>query len=210
MSRASASSSAVRRGRGALVAFAASLLLLPGCAPEPAPEPEVLSATAAGRAYLDAVCPVNEAWGEVDVAVDELRIAVARSGADAGTAQLREAVDRLDETVDAAVEQLGSKKRTWPTGARDEIEGVRDSLRADAKQLAELRKLPADEAASYAWAPGDAAEAGAAARAALQLPDDAEAACVQWAEQRGSGSADADPAEGSKDPSEAPPGDAAE
>lgn len=210
MSRASASSSAVRRGRGALVAFAASLLLLPGCAPEPAPEPEVLSATAAGHAYLDAVCPVNEAWGEVDLAVDDLRIALARGDSDVGTEPFEDAVDGLETAIGAAVEQLGSEQRTWPREARDEIADVRESLRADAEQLAELRGLSADEAAGYSWSSGDAAEAGAAARAALQLPDDAEAACVQWAEQRGSGSADADPAEGSKDPSEAPPGDAAE
>lgn len=160
-----------------------AVLTLVGCASEPEPTPEVLTATQAGGTYLDAVCPVNDAWGEMDLAVDKLRIAVGRGDTDSAAldALLDDAVEQLQGAMTSAIKMLGKDEHTWPTGTQDEVEDVRDALQIDAEQLEEFEKLPADEAASYAWDPGDAPEAGAAARSVLGLPDDAIEACAQWA-----------------------------
>ena len=166
----------------------AALLLLVGCAPEPGedavpPEPEVLTASKAGGIYLDAVCPVNDAWDELDVEVDRLRIAHARGETEMG--RFHEAALALGEASEGAAKLLEPKNKAWPEDAVDEVEAVRASLRTDAKRAKSVAELPIAEAAVYVW-PG-AAEAGAeaaAAREALGLPADPIAACLQWDEQQ--------------------------
>lgn len=171
----------------AAVAAAVALLLLSGCAGDPAaeeePEPEVLSATKAGGLYLSAVCPVNQAWDEFDVEVDRLRIAQARGERD--TDAFSEAMLAVGEASERAAKQLEPKDKTWPTGAVDEVEAVRDSLRADAKQAEKVAELPIEKATVYVWK--DLAEVGrsaAEAREVLGLPADPVAACAQWGEQQ--------------------------
>lgn len=164
-------------------------LLVTGCAsdptPEPEPEPEVLSASVAGGRYLDAVCPVNEAWDEADVEIDRLRIAQARGESD--TRLFAEAMRRVGQQSAAAAEALDleDSDEAWPADAETAIGRVEQSLRADAKEAEKAAKLPIGEAAGYAWQGSDAAAASAAeARAALGLPEDAVTACAQWAEQQ--------------------------
>lgn len=175
------------RKKSAFVAAAAlALLAATGCAEEPK-EPEALSATAAGGVYLDAVCPVNEAWGRVDVAVDRLRLAVARGedvthGED-GTRPLSEVMEELAEESERASKALDPTERSWPGASAEPVERVRAGLEADADQAREVAGLDAEEAAAYTWDSGEAAEAGAAAREALGLPEDADDACAQWEEQ---------------------------
>lgn len=177
------------RGKTCSAAIGAALvLLLSGCAQagEPVEEPvevEVLSATKAGGLYLDAVCPVNEAWGEADVEIDRLRIAQARGETD--TEAFAEAMRAVGKASEAAAKQLEPKDRAWPEDATDEIEAVRETLRADAKQADKVAEMKLSEVLAYTWK--DSAEIGTtaeAARTALGLPADPIAACSQWAEQR--------------------------
>ncbi len=171
------------RAAGAAASATAALLLI-GCqaaAPEEPPEPEVLSATKAGGLYLSAVCPVNEAWDELDVEVDRLRIAQSRG--DDGTEGFSEAMLAVGEASERAAGQLEPKDRAWPADAVDEVEAVRDTLRDDAKQAEKVADLPIEKATVYSWkGAADAGVAAAEAREALGLPADAETACTQWQE----------------------------
>ena len=163
------------------------VLLLPACA-APEPAPEVLSASRAGGLYLDAVCPVNAAWDRADAELDRLRIAAARGepGA-ADAARFADAMRAVARASERAAARLAPEDRAWPEHAADEIAAVRETLRADAEQAAEVAGLPAPEAVSRPWEGGDAAGAAAAeARDALGLPADGEAACGQWAEREAS------------------------
>ncbi|WP_024356367.1 hypothetical protein [Leucobacter chironomi] len=178
------------RVRRAPIGALACLLLvggLAGCAaPEPPPEPEVLSATKAGGVYLDAVCPVNAAWDDADAELDRLRIAVARGGdVQIDTARFATAMERVAEASAEAGEQLDTEQQSWPAVAEAPVASVRKTLQADRKQAASVAKLDAAEAVAYAWqGAAESGEAAAAARAALGLPDDPEAACAQWEAQQ--------------------------
>lgn len=165
---------------------AAALLLLTGCGTgggDDAQQPEVLSATKAGGLYLSAVCPVNDAWDQLDVEVDRLRIAQTRGEGD--TDAFAEAMQAVGTASMRAAKQLEPKDRSWPEQAVDEIEAVRDSLREDAKQSEKVSRLPLTQAATYAWKGAEeAGAAAAAAREVLGLPSDPVAACTQWKEQQ--------------------------
>ncbi|WP_336651284.1 MULTISPECIES: hypothetical protein [unclassified Leucobacter] len=170
---------------------------LVGCAsPEPAPAPEVLSATKAGGVYLDAVCPVNAAWDEADVELDKLRIAVARGGdAKIDTTRFAAAMGRVAEVSAEAGQQLDTEQQSWPAAAEAPVAEVRKTLQADRKQAVSVAKLDAVAAVGYVWqGAAESGEAAAAARAALGLPADPEAACAQWqaqqSEREGAGDAD--------------------
>jgi hypothetical protein len=54
--------------------------VLSACAPEPEPEPVRLTLSSAAAAYLSSVCPVNDAWDDLDFAVDQLRLTLDASG----------------------------------------------------------------------------------------------------------------------------------
>ncbi|MFD1202881.1 hypothetical protein ACFSWE_11740 [Leucobacter albus] len=168
------------------VLVGASVLGLAGCsAPEPEPEPEELTVTEAGARYLDAVCPVNEAWDEVDAGVDRLRVAGARPAqADAAElsealgAELSAALTRLEQRSLAAVKTLDDPLVAWPAAAQAAVEEVRDTLVDDAEQASSAAALDGQELSEYRWKdPQGIAEAAARARAALGLPEDPAAAC---------------------------------
>ncbi len=162
----------------------AAALILTGCsaAPAPDPEPEVLSASAAGAAYLDAVCPVNAAWDQADAALERLRVAVSLGERD--TEALSKALDGVAEASRTAASGLDPEQFTWPRPARAAVADVRKTLIADRAQAAKVAKLDAVDALAYSWSGADeSAAASAAARAALELPEDPEAACAQRAEQ---------------------------
>lgn len=164
--------------------------LLSGCTSGAAPEPEVLSATKAGGLYLDAVCPVNGAWDDADVALDRLRLAEGRGDGDEEAASVATALRDVAEASEAAAKRLDPERRTWPASAREPVEDVRETLRSDAKQARTAAKLDADALLAYEWRGAEQVGASAAsARAALGLPEDAEAACAQWRDQgeRGAG-----------------------
>lgn len=184
---------------------AALLLGLAGCAPEPqtAPGPEVLSATKAGGLYLDAVCPVNEAWDAADLEIDRLRIAQTREETD--TDDFAEAMRAVGEASAEAARRLEPKDRTWPESATDEIAAVRETLRADAKQAAKVAEMPIDDVLDRGWAGAEeVGTAAAAARAALGLPTDPVAACAQWEQQRAEAkAAESHAAEAKAEPEEA-------
>lgn len=172
---------------GILAGAAALALLLAGCAPEPEarPKAEALSASKAGGVYLDAVCPVNDAWDSVDVEIDRLRVAEGRG--ETGTSEFADAMRRLSEASLAAADALESDEISWPKDAASEVAAVAKTLRGDAKQAEKAAGLPIAKAVAYEW--DGAEEAGAdaaAARAALGLPADPASACAQWAEQQAS------------------------
>lgn len=172
-----------------MAVVAACAFLVAGCAqadPPSSPKaPEVLTESKAGRLYLDAVCPVNEAWGEADVELDRLRIAQGRGDAEADTDAFARAMREVGKRSDAAAQRLEPENLAWPSGAQRKIEAVRESLRDDAKEAAEVAEMTADEAAGYTWNGAEAAGATAeAARKALGLPEDPMAACNQWAERQ--------------------------
>lgn len=156
-------------------------LFATGCAPEPEPDPVVLTTTEAGSVYLDAVCPVNSAWDEVDLEIDRLRIAVERGEAD--TTAFASAMTELAEAHTAAAEALQPEDSTWPSGAQDEVTAVQKSLLADSEEALEAAELPAEEATTYSWQGAEqAAASGAAARDVLGITEDPVTACELHAE----------------------------
>lgn len=154
-----------------------ALFTLVACAPEPEPEPELLTVSAAGARYLDAVCPVNAAWDSVDIEVDRLRVAVARPEP-ADTSLFAAAMQELGDVSGEAADRLGDPSVAWPPAAESSILLVRSSLEADVEQAAEVKALAASEVVSYVWQGSEQlAAAAASAREALGLPDDPTAAC---------------------------------
>lgn len=177
-------------------------LLLVGCSPQaqdapPTPKPEVLSASEAGGIYLDAVCPVNEAWDEVDVELDRLRLTLSRGEADTeradtertDTERFADAMLGVAAASKTAAKQLDPKAQAkaghaWPKDALDEIAEVARTLESDENQANRVAKLTAGKMTDYTWL--GAAELGVAASAAresLGLPADGENACAQWRDQ---------------------------
>lgn len=156
---------------------------LSGCtSAAPEPEPETLTLSEAGTRYLDVVCPVNAAWDAVDLEIDRLQIGITRGEDD--TRLYAEALGKLADASSAAAKELQSADMVWPEAAAPLIDNVSASLSADAKAVPAARKLTATAIISYEW-PG-ATESGkiaAEARAALDLPEDASAACAARAEQ---------------------------
>lgn len=169
-------------------AAACAVLLLPALAACSAPEPEPpreLTISDAGGVYLEAVCPVNDAWDLADVEVDRLRLAVARGEVDADTEPFADAIRTVAQADVAAAERLGSERQIWPEHAADAVAAVVETLEAERAQARRVAKLDAEEIAAYEWAgAAESAAASAAARKALELPDDGAAACARWAEQR--------------------------
>ena len=172
-------------------------LAVAGCASsEPEPPPEPLTASAAGAVYLDAVCPVNAAWDEADVELDRLRLAEAR-GASPSTDDFAAAMRAVSEQSGEAARVLESEKRVWPTDAQTAVSAVAQTLAADQKQAERVAALRAADAVAYTWAgAADMGRAASDARAALGLPEDADAACAQWAQQRADAADRADGADG--------------
>lgn len=160
---------------------------LVGCSgdPEPPPPPQVLSPSEAGAVYLDAVCPVNDAWDAADVELDRLRVALARDGApEIDTRLFAETMDAVAAASERAAERLDTKQQEWPTRTEAAVEDVRETLEDDRTQARRVAELDADEAVDYAWqGAAESASASAAAREALGLPEDPVAACAQWEEQ---------------------------
>lgn len=164
-------------------AVALGTLMLAGCSAPPEPEPEVLAASEAGGAYLDAVCPVNAAWDIADAELEQLRLALARGDDDAEP--VADALSEVAQASKKAAARLDPKQTTWPSPARSAIADVRQTLLDDREQAETVAKLPANKIAAYTWVGGEeTAAAAAAAHAALELPDGAEDACSQWADQR--------------------------
>ncbi|MHA3684412.1 hypothetical protein ACXR2W_09160 [Leucobacter sp. HY1908] len=178
------------------VTVVAAALLLTGCSggagnagggPAAAPEPEVLSATEAGGIYLDAVCPVNAAWDDVDVELERLRLTVSRGEDD--TRRFAAAMEKVAQQSKAAARALDPRVldkggHAWPDSALDEIEAVQETLEADEKQATKVSKLDAAEILAYAWQGStELGTAASEARSVLSLPADGESACAQWAEQ---------------------------
>ncbi|WP_140393276.1 hypothetical protein [Leucobacter sp. 7(1)] len=168
---------------------AIGVLMLVGCTPEPEPEPEVLTASEAGGAYLDAVCPVNAAWDIADAELEQLRLALARGAvSDTKLADAKPVSDALEEVAAAskiAAGRLDPKSTTWPEDAQAAVDDVRETLQDDREQIGRVMKLPPHKLTGYSWEGAeDTARAAAQAHEALGLPEDADAACAQWAEQQ--------------------------
>lgn len=167
--------------RNRLFGFTAAvtaLAALSGCA-APEPEPEALTITEAGSRYLDAVCPVNAAWDEVDVEVDRLRIAISR-GDSVDTAGYVDALAGMELASRAAVETLDDPLVAWPAEAEAAVAEVGDSLRADARHAEEAAELAAAAAVAHRWPDvSNIADAALRARVALGLPEDPAGACAE-------------------------------
>ena len=185
---------------GAAATLLISAIVLSGCAGAPEPEPEVLSASEAGTAYLDAVCPVNAAWDQADAELERLRVAVTLGDRD--VAPLAAALAEVATQSSAGAKRLDPERAVWPSSAATEVEAVRATLVSDQAQAREFAKLDAAAALEYTWeGAAESAEAAAAARAALELPDDPELACAERAKQV-EAEREATPPEESADPSE--------
>ncbi|MFD5599759.1 hypothetical protein ACFWHR_06840 [Leucobacter sp. NPDC058333] len=165
----------------ASLGIALVVLATVGCsAPEPTPKPESLTVSRAGAVYLDAVCPVNDAWDTADVELDQLRLAVSRD-LSPSTKKFSAAMTDVAEQSAIAKKKLTSPKRTWPAVADAPVAEVADTLETDRVQAQRVAKLTAAKAIAYDWAGAEEiGTAAAAARAALQLPADADSACAQW------------------------------
>ncbi|MBK0420979.1 hypothetical protein JD292_02635 [Leucobacter sp. CSA2] len=167
-----------------LAAGAALALPLAGCSAGPAapPEPRKLSASQAGGAYLDAVCPVNAAWDEADVQIDRLRLALERGDGSPEAAQ--RALVSAGTASATAAKRLDPAVSEWPEAAAPAVENVRQTLIEDERQAARVAKLSAEELANYTWKGAEeSGKAAAAARKALALPDDPAFACSEWEAQ---------------------------
>lgn len=156
-------------------------MLMTACAPEPEPEPVQLSISEAGGAYLDAVCPVNDSWDELDLAVDQVRLALdAGEVSPAAEAALSEALDDLGSASIGAARELEDPDQVWPAGSARLVAQVAESLRVDGAEAARALKLTPEKAAKLSWPDvAESAETAAAARAALGLPADSAAACAE-------------------------------
>lgn len=160
---------------------------LTGCAEE-VPEPQELTVSEAGAEYLEAVCPVNAAWDDADVALDRLRLeadrAAERDSGDVESVDVADFAQRMravaKHSADAAAALTASTTR-WPDAAAGSIAEVARTLEDDEGQAARVAKLGAEKALDYRWEGAeDVGSAAASARDALGLPDDADAACAQW------------------------------
>ncbi|QIM16831.1 hypothetical protein G7067_11145 [Leucobacter insecticola] len=169
------------RNAAILLGFA---FLASGCSQAEEPvEPEVLSASAAGGVYLDAVCAVNDAWDTADLELDRLRIGLGRGEGDA--AALQAALREVASASKSAAAELSSEDQIWPSAAQDPVDKVRKTLIADQTQAERVAKLSAAELAEYSWEGSETiSKAAAEARAALDLPADGALACTQWREQQ--------------------------
>ncbi len=167
----------------ALVGVGITTLMLTGCVgSEPPPEPEVLTVSQAGNAYLDAVCPVNAAWDQADAELEKLRLRLAQGAAKPDA--LAAALEEVAAESAAAAKRLDPSRTTWPGGAQDAVAEVRTTLVADRAQAQKLAALEAEEMAEYRWkGADDTAAAAESARASLDLPSDSDAACAQRAAQ---------------------------
>lgn len=176
------SAARIRRPRKklAIAVLALTPFLLTGCAPEPEPEPVQLTITEAGGAYLDAVCPVNDSWDEVDLAVDQLRLSLDAGGdQDVAMERLTVALKGLGSSSVQGAKALDDGDQLWPADSARLIGEVADSLRADQKEAKRVLTLTPQKAADVTW-PDTAASvaAAAAAREALGLPADSALACA--------------------------------
>lgn len=154
-----------------------------GCAPAEPDAPEPLSVTAAGGVYLDAVCPVNTAWDQVDLEVDRLRLGLQRG--ETNTKGFVASLKKLEAASEKAAKRLAKNESSWPREAEDAIVAVKDTLLSDTTQAARVAKLSAKQAAAHTWKGSDeTAQAAAEARASLGLPADPQLACAQRAEQQ--------------------------
>ncbi|WP_156322546.1 hypothetical protein [Leucobacter musarum] len=160
---------------------------LTGCAEE-APEPQELTVSQAGAKYLDAVCPVNAAWDDADVALDRLRLEADRvvesDSRDSENVDVTDFANRMRAVAKQSAEAasaLTASNTLWPDAAADSIAEVARTLHDDEDQAARVAQLSAEKALDYRWEGAeDVGSAAASARAALGLPDDADAACAEW------------------------------
>ncbi|MBP1324792.1 hypothetical protein JOF28_000024 [Leucobacter exalbidus] len=180
------------RARAAALAIAATGLLLAGCSAgagsaEPKPKPEVLSASEAGGIYLDAVCPVNQAWDAADVELDRLRLTISRGEPD--TRRFASAMNKVAAASKTAANDLDPKTldtdgHVWPKDALTEVAAVQRTLTSDQAQATKVAKFGVNQVLGYEWdGAEDLGAAASAARAALGLPADGENACQQWHDQ---------------------------
>lgn len=160
---------------------------LTGCAEE-VPEPQKLTVSEAGAEYLEAVCPVNAAWDDADVALDRLRLeadrVVERDSGDVESVDVADFAQRMRAVAKqsaGAAAALTASTTLWPDAAAGSIAEVARTLEDDEDQATRVAKLSAEQALDYRWEGAeDVGSAAASARAALGLPDDADAACAQW------------------------------
>lgn len=144
----------VSSGRSASVLLLLSALALTSCATEPEPEPVVeLTLTEAGEAYRATICPVNDAWDELDGLVDDMRSALVIQPADLQLREklLRESLMNLAEQSAAAAASFESQQESFPQSSRPAFEQMIETLTADAEQATELAKQSAAEIADHEW-----------------------------------------------------------
>lgn len=139
-----------------------------------------LTITQAGGAYLDAVCPVNDAWDDLDLAVDQFRLALDGGNSSGAEDRFTEALTALGTKSRTAARTLEDSDQIWPAGAASSVEEVAESLREDFDESVRAAKLDPEDAVALTW-PGatESAAAASAVREALGLPAEGREACAE-------------------------------
>lgn len=140
-------------GFGVALCATAIALTLGACSQEPEPEPEPLTLSQAGEAYAKVICPVNEAWDEVDGLVDDMRSALVLQPTDL---ELREellstSLEELAKTSNRAADELADQRGVMPEATREPVQAMIETLRDDAEQALEVAELPAAKIVDHEW-----------------------------------------------------------
>lgn len=130
--------------------------VLTGCdasVPEPEPVAEPFTLTEAAETYLTTICPVNDAWDEVDRLVDDMRSALVIQPDDLALRadELRGALGTLAEVSSAAHDAIEATLEAMPPAAQDPLEAMQQTLIADADQARAVAELTPDEIVDHVW-----------------------------------------------------------
>lgn len=145
------------------------------------PDPEPLTPSQAQRTYLEVMCPVNEAWYEVDLRVDTLRSARAIDPPDLDAHQqaLIESLEEFARINEEAAEELTKSIPSMPEQSQQPLQQVSGILHDDAVEAQELADTQSvDELVQHEW-PADASRTDTVQRTrdALGLNQDEAPSC---------------------------------
>src|SRR5699024_2485369 len=101
---------------------------------------EPLTPSQAQRTYLEVMCPVNEAWYEVDLRVDTLRSArsIDPPDLDAHQQALIESLEEFARINEEAAEELTKSIPSMPEQSQQPLQQVSGILHDDAVEAKEL------------------------------------------------------------------------
>jgi len=147
-----------------------TVVVLSGCSQQS------MSDQLAGENYLAAVCPANQATGELDPLLSELRGENAQD-----LARVIKAAAATRDSIQAAAAALDSESLVWPVDVNSDVQIVRDGLFS---QAAALQSLSASDSVAQAkqfrWPIDEIGEASQRLRSRLGLSSDTNEGCDAW------------------------------